>query len=265
MFISAFAPFDIMRVLKIGGSFITDKKGYKSAMPERIAQMAKVVAKSWKRGVRDLVIVHGAGSFGHAAVLKHKINEGVKTDEQKLGFADTHAACSELSLLLVKALIEEGIPAVSIPPSAVMKQTKKRIRGFNEGIVMDYLSEGYLPVLYGDMVLDSELGGSVCSGDQIMAWFGKEAEFLVFATNVDGVLDDKGELIPEITSDNFNEISKHLKATENDVTGAMKGKIEELLSLDTVSYIVNGGSPKSVEALLEGKGAPCTKIVPRKN
>ncbi|MFH1393596.1 MAG: isopentenyl phosphate kinase [Candidatus Micrarchaeota archaeon] len=252
-----------MKVLKIGGSFITEKSGYKKALPKRIKEMAKVVADVRKKGITDLVIIHGAGSFGHALVLKHGINEGVNNDEQKLGFADTHAACSELSLHLVRALIEEGVPAVSIPPAAVIRQSRKRIMEFNDGIVKEYLSMGYVPVLYGDMTPDSELGGSVCSGDQIMAWFGKEAEFLVFATNVDGVLDENGEIIPEISPDNFKDVSKHLKETKNDVTGAMKGKIGELLALDTVSYIVNGGRPDMLEAIILGKEAPCTKISPK--
>jgi len=253
-----------MKILKIGGSVITDKDSYKKPSPEQIKQMAKVVAEVWRKGERDLIVVHGAGSFGHPVVIKHGINEGIKDDSQLLGYADTHAACSELSLMLTKALIEEGIPAVSTPPSAIIRQRNKRIEKFHEDVVRDYLSAGYLPVLYGDVVPDSKLGGSVCSGDQIMAWLGKAAEFLVFATNVDGVLDDKGSLIPVITKENFEDVSRHLRERSGDVTGAMKGKIQELLELDTTSYIVNALEPERVVALLMGKGTTCTQINPKK-
>ncbi len=249
-----------MKILKLGGSAITDKNAERKARPEQIRRLAKAISEVWKSGMRDMVVVHGAGSFGHTLVLKHGINEGIETEEQRLGYADTHAACSELSLLVVKALIGEGIPAISIPPSSVIIQKDKRISRFDDAVVKGYLSKGYLPVLYGDMVPDEELGGSVCSGDQIMAWLGKDAEFLVFATNVDGVLDDQGKLIPEITRENFGEASKHLKETSNDVTGAMKGKIGELLDSGQTSYIVNASHPERIVALIRGEQAVCTKV-----
>lgn len=248
-----------MKVVKLGGSAITYKKGYKKARFGKIKELAKAIAVVWKKGGRDLIVVHGAGSFGHSVVLKHRINDGIQTERQRTGYADTHSACSELSLFVVNALIDEGVPAVSISPATIIRQKNRRIASFNETIVKEYLEAGYLPVLYGDMVLDTELGGSVCSGDQIMAWLGKNAEFLVFVTNVGGVLDDKGEIIPEITKDNFPEVSKHLKEAHKDVTGAMKGKLEELLGLDTVSYIIKAEPERLVEILL-GKGTECTKI-----
>jgi isopentenyl phosphate kinase len=222
--------------------------------------MARAVAAIWKKGIRDFVLVHGAGSFGHAPVLRHGINDGVKTEAQKLGYSDTHAACSELSLLLVKALVAEGVPAVSIPPAAIVLQKNRRISSFDVQAVEDYLRNGYLPVLYGDMVPDSALGGSVCSGDQIVAHLGKKADFVVLVTNVDGVLDDKGKVIPKITSANFAEVAKHLRSAPGDVTGAMAGKLRELLSLDTVSYIVNGAHPERLEALMGRRPAVCTEV-----
>jgi isopentenyl phosphate kinase len=249
-----------MKVIKLGGSIITRKSGYRKARHQAIASLTKAIADVWKESAKDLVVVHGAGSFGHALVLEHKINDGIRTDEHRLGYADTHAACSELSLLVVKAFVEEGVPAISIPPSSIIKQKDKRISVFREAVVNEYLAEGYLPVLYGDMVPDSELGGSVCSGDQIMAWLGKDAESLIFVTMVDGVMDARRNLIPKITNDNFKEISKHFKESKNDVTGAMKGKIEELLGLGTTSYIVSGAHPERVKALLKGQDTLCTVV-----
>jgi len=253
-----------MKILKLGGSVITKKAGYREPNKKNITLMAKTVAAIWKKGMRDFVLVHGAGSFGHALVVKHGINEGVKNTAQKLGYADTHAACSELSLLLVKALVDAEVPAISIPPALIIGQKDRRILRFDGKIVQDYLTSGYLPVLYGDMVPDIGLGGSVCSGDQIVAYLGKGAEFVVLATNVDGVFDDAGNLIPEITTSNFDEISKHLKdgpeGGAKDVTGAMKGKLMELLALDTTAYIVNAAHPERIEDLMFGKATICTKV-----
>ncbi len=249
-----------MKVLKIGGSFITRKSGYREPDEANIKKAARAVAAVWKKGIRDFILVHGAGSYGHPLVLRHGINDGVRSEQQKLGYADTHAACSELSLVFVKALIGEGVPAVSIAPAAIITQKNKRISRFDTGAVDDCLNGGCLPVLYGDMVPDSALGGSVCSGDQIVAYLGKKADFIVLATNVDGVLDDKGLVIGKITSANFADVSKHLKAAPGDVTGAMAGKLKELLALDTASYIVNGTHPERLEALMAGRPAVCTEV-----
>ncbi len=249
-----------MKIIKFGGSAITDKSEFKTANIGQIRKLAKAISTVWSKGMRDLVIVHGAGSFGHALVLKHGINDGITNDSQRLGFADTHAACSELSSIVVSALVEENVPAVSISPNSIIKQKNKRIVEFDTDIIMHYLSRGYLPVLYGDMVPDSEIEGSVCSGDQIMSYLGKDAECLIFTTNVDGVLDGSGKVIPKITAENFSQISGHIKETKNDVTGAMKGKINELLEGGVTSYIINAASPERLVDLLHGKEVTGTMV-----
>ena len=257
---SLFTVTGYMKILKLGGSVITDKKGYKKARAAAINNLAKVVASIWRKGVRDLILVHGAGSFGHAVVIKHGLQDGVKNTAQKLGYADTHAACSELSLMLVKELIANGAPAISIPPATVLTMKDKRISSFNTKLINDYLDSGYLPVLYGDMAPDSVLGGYPCSGDQIVSYLGKAADMVVLASDVDGVLDDKNNVIPKIDRANFEEVSKHLKHTENDVTGGMKGKIEELLDIGTTSYIVNAKKPERIQDILEGRKTVSTII-----
>lgn len=250
-----------MNILKLGGSVITHKKGWREADLSQIEALAKAITAAWKKSNRDWVIVHGAGSFGHPLVVKYGIDHGVKNAEQKQGFAITHEACTELSLLVTSALNSEGMPAVSIPPAIVIVSKNKRIHSFNTSVIDDYLKSGYVPVLFGDMVPDIEIGGSVCSGDQIISYLGKGAEKIVLATNVDGVLDDKGNVIEKITGSNFAEISRHVKEPEGtDVTGAMAGKIKELLGLDTPSYIVNGLKPERIEALMLGKKTVCTEI-----
>ncbi|MFH1520396.1 MAG: isopentenyl phosphate kinase [Candidatus Micrarchaeota archaeon] len=252
-----------MNLLKLGGSIITNKSGWREANLSAINALAKAVAKAWKKS-RDWIIVHGAGSFGHPLVVKYNLNDGITSTEQKLRFAETHEACTELSVLVCSALNNEGVPAIPIPPAVVITSKNKRIHSFNTKLIEDYLKSGYVPLLFGDMVPDLELGGSVCSGDQIISYLGKGAEKIVLATDVDGVLDDSGKVIPEISEENFAEISKHLKnSTKKDVTGAMAGKLKELLELDTPSFIVNGLKPERVEALMLDKKVLCTKVSKR--
>jgi isopentenyl phosphate kinase len=249
-----------MQILKLGGSAITEKDRPQTPNLPAIRSLAQMLGRLWKSGVHDIVLVHGAGSFGHSLVLEHDIDNGVRTDEQKLAAAKTHAACAKLTSLLVEALLAEGVPAISLPPTMLITQTNKRIVKFDEKKVNDCLAAGYLPILRGDMVPDTALGMSVCSGDQIVARLGKKAKRIVLGTNVDGVMAE-GKVVPLITSQNFAKFEKHLSISSSpDVTGGMAGKIKELLAGKVSAFVANAHHPERLEALLQGKKALCTQI-----
>jgi isopentenyl phosphate kinase len=227
-----------------------------------IASLASAVARVWKAGVRDIVIVHGAGSFGHAPVLKYGLNCPIRTEGQKAACALTNASCARLSSLVVQALLKKGVPAISLAPCALIISSNKRISSFNTKPIKEALKSGYVPVLYGDMVPDKKLCYSVCSGDQIISYLGKRASRIVMATNVDGVLAG-GKVVPLITRRNFAKIAPHLRESgKPDVTGGMAGKIKEIMKCRCPSHIVNARKPDRVAALLLGKKAVSTKIVP---
>jgi isopentenyl phosphate kinase len=249
-----------MIILKLGGSAITRKHGYMQADFKSISLLAGAVASAKKRGVADLIVVHGAGSFGHAPVIKYKLNEGVKTAAQKKGCVITQKACAKLSLFVTAALRKKGVDAVSIPPHEIIASKNRRISKFDQARIKSALKNGQVPVLYGDMVSDSKLGCSVCSGDQIIAYLGKNAERLVFASNVDGVMADC-KVVPKISKGNFKSIARHLGCSgAPDVTGGMAGKIAEIMRTGRPSYIVNAKKPARVTALLLGKKAVSTRL-----
>ena len=249
-----------MQILKLGGSVITEKDKPQTANLPAIRSLAQMLGRVWKSGVHDVILVHGAGSFGHALVLEHGIGEGVRTDAQRLAYSQVHTACAKLTALLVDALLAEGVPAISLPPALLITQTNKRIVKFDQKKVLDYLAMEYMPVLRGDMVPDTALGGSVCSGDQIVARLGRRAERIVLGTNVDGVMAE-GKVVPLITSQNFSKYEVHLGVSSSpDVTGGMAGKIKELLAGRVSAYVTNARHPERLEALLMGKKTVCTQI-----
>ena len=248
-----------MQILKLGGSVVTKKHGYMEAEEENIERLAKVIGAYWSRK-KDLILVHGAGSFGHPSVIMHGINKGVKTPKDKMGYSETHCACSYLSVIIVNHLIAHNVPAISIPPAVIIEQKNKRIVKFNEKIVFEYLKKGYLPVLYGDIVPDTKLGGSVCSGDQIVTYLGKKAKRVIFGSDVDGVMIN-GELLEEVTKKNIKDIRKHLKNSKAlDVTGGMAGKVEEIMKIRKPAILVNATKPKRVEEALYEKKTLGTEI-----
>ena len=252
----------IMIILKFGGSIITNKKGKSEARMNNIKEIAKTIGKMWKMGVRNIVIVHGAGSFGHPYVVENQIKDGIKSEKQRWGFAKTHLECTKLSNLFVNALLEEEVPAISIAPSAVCLMTNKKIVDFSS-IVFEYLEHGYLPIVHGDMVPDSKIEGAPLSGDQIVTYLGKNARIVAVGCDVDGVIDSKGEVINRITKSNLKEVLKSIKKVDGDVTGGMEGKIRELLNLSGRSYIFNASVPKRIEEIVLGKKTVATEIIGR--
>ncbi len=249
-----------MQLLKLGGSVITKKDRPHTEDMDAIRSLAQMLGRVWKSGIHDIVLVHGAGSFGHALVIEHKLNDGVKTDAQKLAACQTRVACGKLSAILANALIEEGVPAIILPTGTLAVSTNRRLIKFDEKKVLNTLAMGYLPILRGDMVPDTALGMSVCSGDQLVARLGKKSERIVLGTNVDGVMAD-GKVVPLISSQNFAKFEAHLgNSSSPDVTGGMAGKIKELLEGKVSAYVANARHPERLEALLAGKKALCTQI-----
>ncbi|MED5499114.1 MAG: hypothetical protein VX845_05490, partial [Candidatus Thermoplasmatota archaeon] len=51
-------------VVKLGGGLITEKASMTTVHEERLNRLAREIAAAARQGVRVLV-VHGAGSFGH--------------------------------------------------------------------------------------------------------------------------------------------------------------------------------------------------------
>ena len=103
-----------LTILKIGGSVITDKKGELAPRTEVINRLAEEIQKA---SLRNLILVHGGGSFGHPAAQKYGVKEGLKKDAQKVGFAETHHVMTVLNGLVMDSLVWHNIPALSVTPS----------------------------------------------------------------------------------------------------------------------------------------------------
>ena len=257
-------------IVKLGGSAITDKNRYMTADKRNISRLAKEIAEARKRGYFDLIIVHGAGSFGHMPVKKHGIKEGIFEEKHRLGFADTNLSCSILSQHVVSALIKEGIPAIVVTPLTVLNHSNKKIKNFDTKIISELLRAGYVPVMRGDMVLDDAIGGSISSGDEQVPYLARalKAKKVVYGADVDGIFtsdpktNKNAKLIPLITKQNINRVLSSLEeAKTHDVTGGMKGKINELLHNASVPiYIVNARKPNTLKKTLIGEETTHTKI-----
>ena len=95
----------------------------------------------------------------------------------------------KLNMLICDALIKEDLPVVAIPASSFITTTNKRVSEGNLDRFNKFLEKGYIPIIYGDVVLDNELEMAVISGDQIIQYLAinLKADQVILGTDVDGV------------------------------------------------------------------------------
>lgn len=215
-------------VLKLGGSVVTKKSEQGVIDTERIASLAKEIAPAAK--VVPLVIVHGAGSCGHPEAKQYRISEGV-TFENAEGIAVTHFAVRRLNEEFVALLRAEGVNAVSVHPFCSSLAENGRLVYAGEEQIKEMLKLGIVPVLHGDVVMDKVRGACIVSGDQIVPKIAAalSATKVGVATDVSGVLSN-GSVVPVITRETVFGIDLG-DSSNTDVTGGMKGKVNELLLL----------------------------------
>jgi isopentenyl phosphate kinase len=256
-------------ILKIGGSVITDKSAEYTAKMEDIRRLAKEIKDTT---VKNLVIVHGGGSFGHPPAQQYAIKEGFKGENQKIGFAETHYAMTMLNGLFMDALIWRKIPAISITPSSCIITKKGRIQCFEETSLKMLLDMSFLPVTYGDAVFDTDLGFTILSGDQLVSHIAIKfnAKHIIMGVDVEGLYnaDPKTEknakMYSHLTLTELKTLRNKLgKPSACDVTGGMFGKMEELIPAVEKGIpvtIVNASKPNHIYKALKGEKVEGTLI-----
>jgi isopentenyl phosphate kinase len=270
-------------ILKVGGSLLTQKgEDRPSLNREGLNRIAGEVARGYRgrNSQTPLILVHGAGSYGHPIVKKYGINRGCRSDIHAFGFAETQWLQNELNGHVVRALQKEGIPAIPVQASAfAVMETKKWVVPL-EGVrpeieihdliwmpldaVKGFLSLGMVPVLYGVPAYDRKQGCSILSGDQIVPYLSRElgGERIIEATDVPGVYtrdpkrDPEAELIRRASS--LTEVFDFLGAsTHTDVTGGIRGKVLELFRIlggsGVKAEFISGEVEGNIERALRGE------------
>ena len=261
-----------MIILKLGGSALTIKDADKPTIDEiNLDRIASEVA-SYNQ---DMIIVHGAGSFGHIHAKEYAIGDKIQSDADNInkirGMCLTQASVQLLNYKVISKLHQKNIPAVGIKPSAFIINKDKRIDECDVDLIKRYLDEGFVPVLYGDAVLDKndDIRYSILSGDQIITYLAKELKVdrVILSSDVDGIYTDNpktnpdAELIDIVTKD--TTLTTTSNENQADVTGGMAGKISELLELAKYgiqSQIINAQKEGNIRLAVSGKEVKGTII-----
>lgn len=238
------------RILKIGGSILTDKSSDMAARPDEIRRAAEEIASR----PQDLVLVHGAGSFGHIPARRFGLPEKFSPE----GLMTTHDCVARLNEMVLQALGEAGVACLPVHPLSCLTLREGRIESFQLGPIKEMLKRGIMPVLHGDVAMDASRGSGIVSGDQLVSYLGKAlfAEVVAVGCNVKGVL-LFGQPLPLVRRSDLPAIESSLGGSSGvDVTGGMKGKLLELLDLadsGISSLIFDAGREGNIRRALLGE------------
>lgn len=223
--------------LKLGGSLITDKTGESVARPRVIRRLASEVRTALsKRPGLKLVLSHGSGSFGHVVASRYGTRKGVRGPEAWQGFAEVADTAAQLNRIVTTAFVKAGIPVLSLAPSALARCEKGELVQFDTTPITTALKIGLVPLVYGDVVFDAALGGTIASTEDILAYLTSELSptRILLAGDVPGVFgaSSPARVVPVITPATFEKIRPALSGPRGaDVTGGMAAKVTQMLAL----------------------------------
>ncbi|MBU3897214.1 MAG: isopentenyl phosphate kinase family protein [Nanoarchaeota archaeon] len=249
-------------IIKLGGSIITDKK---SEIPKvdyaNLEKFSAEIAKGYNPKEMRLILVHGAGSYGHSIAKRTGLHLGIVKDEQLVDFAEVQRLQNELNCIATQHLIKHGLPAIPCQASSFIILNAGRIVKGDITAIENLVNIGMIPVLYGVPAYDEKQKCAVLSGDQIAPYLAKKlnAEKIIHITNVNGIYDkdpnkfNDAKHITEINSQNFEEVKKALTGSlDTDVSGGMLTKVSELMNIGVKSQIISGLISENIVNAMKG-------------
>jgi isopentenyl phosphate kinase len=244
--------------IKLGGSVITDKTKTMHARVDVIKRLAKELSEAIEQNAElKIVLGHGSGSFGHSVASKFNFKNG---DKDKNAADKIHQAAYDLHKIVMQEF-SSSIPAISTPPdSNSLKAT---------------LTQGKIPVVYGDIVGDGLGGFKILSTEQIFHSLindlGESQDFTVkqilMVSDVDGFYKDEesaDEIFEKINRGNQEEVVESLGSAKGaDVTGGMLHKLEVSLDLaeqGISTVILNGLKINYLKQVLLKEKTKCSLV-----
>jgi len=256
--------------LKLGGSLITDKARPYTPRREVIARLGAEIQQALQaRPDLRLVLGHGSGSFGHQAAVLYGTRQGVHGTREWRGFAQVAAAAARLNRLVADTLLETGVPAFSVQPSASARCHDGHLAYLDVHPILEALQRDLVPLVYGDVALDDVHGGTIVSTEDLFVYLARQLRpgRVLLAVTTPGVLDRQQQPLPAVTPTTLPELRDALSGSAGvDVTGGMADKVEKMVALveelpGLVVQVFSGLEPMLVRRGLEDPHlAPGTRI-----
>jgi acetylglutamate kinase len=242
-------------LVKIGGAQLEE--------PEPRAELCRAVAAARKAG-HECVLVHGAGKqikkVGASLGLQDRYHQGLRITDDATAEVVLMVLGGAVNRSLVAALQEAGVPSVGLTGADGGTFAAKKLRlddGFELGhvgavaavrpaLVETLLAAGYVPVIASVAPGPSSHAPFFnVNADHAVAPLAKafRCEAVLFLTDVPGVLDAKGQLLPQLTPEGCDELMDNGVAK-----GGMLPKLESALLAANVN-------PKALVKIATASGA----------
>ncbi len=227
--------------LKLGGSLITNKDIPFSARKDTLRRLGAEISEALNTIPElKLLIGHGSGSFGHSTAAQFGTRTGIRSAEDWLGFQKVWWSAHQLNYIVTKEFLNLGLPIISLPVSASLVSSNKKIGQWNIQPVISSLKNNLLPMVFGDVVIDKELGATIFSTEELFSYLVNvlHPNRILLAGKERGVFQDyphNQDLISLITPDTYPLISNKINASAStDVTGGMASKVRSMLDQITL-------------------------------
>ncbi len=268
-------PHRELTIVKLGGSLITDKRREAHARNAVIHRLSGEVATALPELGTGLVIGHGSGSFGHVAAHRYGLGKGPFRPEtsEAIGVGITQDQAARLHRLVMHELLEQGVPAFGwAPSSALVARRGKPVRGTIEPL-WEALANGWVPVIYGDVITDLEWGAGICSTETAVAYLvgrwrrrGVRVRRVIWCGETRGIYDRDGTTIETLDSRGGSALRSQIEgAAGTDVTGGMRLRLDTALALARAgieSLLIDGRVEGLLGRALAGGSVPGTRVLP---
>lgn len=246
----------MIALVKIGGSVLTDKRrplAFQHADARR-------VAADMRLSHTVPVIVHGTGSWGKAIGRHYRDDGGWYRDT--VDFLMTAARIRMLQEAFLTALREEGLVCCPLQANALVQRSHASLELSDAGPISRLVAAGVSPVVSGDLLVEGPGRFRVVSSDAIAVAIARRmiVSDCVFATDVDGVRDSAGQLIPTATQPGVAAADSDAR----DVTGGMSAKLAaalEIAGTGARTTIVNGRVAGRVRDALLRRSVQGTEVL----
>jgi acetylglutamate kinase len=244
-------------LIKVGGTLLEDA-GMRANIACQLAELGRA---------NTLVVVHGGGKQVTQFLTERGIDShfvrGLRVSDEPVIEAVTQVIAGSVNKRLVSALIAAGQPAVGLSgvdgPLVVAERMEESLGyvgkpGRTDGRLLDLLGDaGYIPVI---ACIAGDREGHIfnVNADQmaVSCAAGWGAEKLLFLTDVSGVEDGTGNVVPHLDPDSIRELVESGVAR-----GGMRAKLEaaEVALKEAIREvtIANGREPEVCRRLLAGE------------
>lgn len=241
-------------VIKLGGSIISDKQGIRPTLrTERIREILREVGRiRTRRPHLPIILLHGAGSFGHPLAFRYRLNGQPLTSHRLFGAARTITATRRLANLIAALAHTLGLPVIPIQASSVIDVEQSQPK-LDFKTIVTILHHHGIPLLGGDVGIGRNRT-IIVSADRLAVDIANRFRdpLIVLLSNVDGVFQSfpphpADQPLRRISNRELKMLtSRTMRIQRHDVTGNMTGKLREIQKLRHGCAIIANGQRSNV-------------------